>query len=508
MDRREFIRSTSSVLSLALLSGCRDAADLSPPAGSSAVDLSTSAIELARYDAMGQAALFKDGEVTALELVEAAIERIERYDGALNSVVHKAYDYARQAAKVAAPEGDFAGVPYLLKCLEAKEGMPQTGASNLRANNIAERSDPVTLAAETTGLIYLGNTNAPEAGTIVSTEPTLYGATNNPWDLTRSPAGSSGGSAAAVAAGLVPIATADDGGGSTRLPASNCGVVGLKASRAREVGHEGSFTTNTGCNSRTIRDTAAFLNATERKDNPELPPVGMVLGPNSRRLKVAFSSVGIREAAVTDSEIAQGIEEIAEALGAAGHQVTEARFEVDGDAFWDAFFTVWNKGLSQMVQAAKQTLGRTPDVQDLEPWTLYLAALGDSVTDEDVERAMAHLRRVSQEHRVFFETYDIQLTPVTQTPPLTTGSMDPRDPNFERTMEVLLDFTNFTPLFNATGLPAMSLPLKQTSGGLPWGAHFGADLGNEARLLELAYELEEMMPWAQRWPPHSVFAEV
>ena len=500
MDRRQFLTRASTAALFGLVVGCRREPLLTPELADKAPELSTLARELAQLDATGQSELFQRGEITALELVQAAIERIELLDGKLNSVVHRAFDVARDAARFATPQdGPFAGVPYLVKCLEARQGMPRS-ASRFFASEVAEHSDPVIAAAEAAGLIYLGNANAPEFGTIASTEPTLYGATSNPWDLERSPAGSSGGSAAAVAARLVPIATASDGGGSTRLPASNCGLVGLKASRGREVGHQDSLFVNTGCNSLSVRDTAVFLAATERQDNPELPPAGVVAGADDQRLRIAFTTSGLNSSVETDGEVAAGLEATAALLESLGHQVEEVRFETDGEEFWDTFFTLWNSSQFAVYQQARESLGREPDEREFEPWTIYLSLLGESYSASDVEQALAKLAELAQRHRSFFDDFDVQLTPTTAAPPLLTGAMDPRDPDFEETMKTLTDFLNFTPLQNATGLPAISLPLDQTLSGLPFGCQFCADYGNEATLLHLAYELEEAKPWANRRP--------
>jgi amidase len=507
MDRRQFLTTTSAAFYVALFGGCRGQSRLGPDNAEEATALSSTASELARLDAIGQANLFKSREVTALELVEAAIERIELFDPTFNSVVHRAFDSARQLAASASPtDGAFSGVPYLVKSLEARVGMPRTGASRYFANEIANESDPVIAAAEAAGLIYLGNSNAPEFGTIASTEPTLYGATRNPWDLERSPAGSSGGSAAAVAAGLVPIATASDGGGSIRLPASNCGLVGLKASRGREVGHQSSYFINTGCVSRSVRDTAAFLAATERRDNPTLPACGLLDRPSERRLRVAFSTSGVDASVATDPEIEAGIETTAKLLESLGHQVEEVRFATDGEEFWDSFFVLWNSSLFGVYSRAREDLGREPDERDFEPWTIHLARKGQAYDQDDLDSATDKLAVLAVRHRRFFDTFDVQLTPTASSPPLLTGAMDPRSLDFDQTLQTMLEFMNFTALQNATGLPAISLPLQQTRSQLPFGCQFCANFGDEATLLVLAYELEAVLPWSQRWPPYSVFS--
>jgi amidase len=504
VDRRSFLRlSGATALYTGLLSACGD-----PEADSSTVVAPAfDTDEIARLDALGQAELFKSGEVSAVELVESAIRRIEAFDGPLNAVVHKAHDYARQLAELATPEdGPFAGVPYLLKCLEAKAGMPNTNASRYFAEHVADESDAVTKAMEQAGLIYLGQSNAPEFGTIGSTEPTLYGATNNPWDATRSPAGSSGGSAAAVAAGLVPIATADDGGGSIRMPASACGLVGLKCSRGREVGHERSLFVNTGCVSRSVRDTAAVVDAIERKDNPDLPAVGRIERPSDVRLKVAFTTQGNDTSVQPDPEVAAGAEATARLLESLGHEVEEARFDVDGQEFWGHFWALWSAGLAGTVGRAREQLGREPDDREFEAWTRGVAAYGvANATDQAQADAMSYLGELRARHRAFLQRYDVQLTPVVSSPPLPTGLQDPRREDFEALMQLVQSYINYTVLHNASGLPSLSLPLHWTSDGLPVGSLFSADYGREATLLHLAYELEQAQPWAERWAPLSVF---
>ena len=508
LNRRDVLKLGASVMvSGGLLGGCRTGEASSEDTPRGTLTENPLGAELARYDALGQAELFRSGEISALELVEAAIERIERLDPVLNCVVHEAFDHARAEAQIRSPEdGPFAGVPYLLKCLEAREGMPYTMASRFLAANVAEESDPVTAAAEEAGLIYLGNSSSPEFGLIASTAPTLYGACNNPFDLERSPAGSSGGSAALVAAGVVPIATADDGGGSIRLPASTCGTVGLKYSRERELGHEESFLVNTACESRTMRDTATFLDAIENKAHPDLPPVGLIDGPSSKRLRIGWSAGGNDLSYAPDPEVAAAIEETAKLLESLGHEVEEARFEVDGDIMKNQFMVLWCAGAAQTVARARETLGREPDEREFEAWTLGLAREAETHPEDGQEKAMAYFEDLRQRYEAWFSSYDVQLTPVTRSPAQLAAVQDPRREDYDQLREEVWAWVNYTPLHNLVGAPSMSLPLSQSAAGLPIGSLLSGAWGSEATLLHLGFELEAARPWRERWPQYSVFA--
>ena len=403
-------------------------------------------------------------------------------------------------------DGPFAGVPYLLKCLEAREGMPHTRGSRYFSAQIAEASDPVTQAAEDAGLIYLGNSSSPEFGLIASTAPSLYGACNNPWDLERSPAGSSGGSGALVAAGVVPIATADDGGGSIRLPAASCGTVGLKCSRGREVGHEEQFLVNTGCESRSVRDTAAFVDATENKAHLSLPPVGRVESATDQRLRIAFTAIGNDAEVSPDAEVAASVEQTAKLLESLGHTVEERRFELDGARLRDEFMVIWSAGAAQTVAAAGEALGRDPDEREFEAWTLGLAREAATYGPEAIGGAMAYFEELRQSYEGFFGDVDVVLTPVTTSPAQLASVQDPRREDYAALRSEVWEWVNYTPLHNLVGAPSLSLPLHQSEAGLPIGSLFSGPWGTEARLLALAYELEQALPWAERRPVHSVSA--
>lgn len=500
MDRCKFIGLSAGVAASAMLGGCKQLASLGAKAD-----------VLGAHDATGLAQMVKAGDVKPVELVEAAIARIEAANGALNAVTHKAYDRAREAALAFSPDqqGAFSGVPYLLKCLEGEKGEPQTFAARFFKDNIAQDSEPVTGRIDEAGAIYLGQTNAPEFGSSVSTEPALYGATHNPWNLDYSPGASSGGSGAAVSAGLTPFATADDGGGSTRIPASACGIVGMKYTRAREVGHEESFTTNTGIHSRSIRDIAAGLNVIERKDNPELPAVGMVDPENPGKLKIAMTTVGIKDYIKTDPEVADSTRAAGKLLEDLGHEVKEVRFETDGDEFWANFWAVWSSGFDDAFTAVREKFGREPDERDFERWTLTIGGLyGNRFTAEDVEKGLAYFAAMRARHRAFLQEYDIALSPTLPQQPTKLGVYDTsseRAGDFDVFSAMLADYINFTPLNNVTGTPSISLPLAWSSTGLPMGTLLSADVGEEAKLLRLSYQIEEARPWADKFPPHGAW---
>lgn len=466
--------------------------------------------ELARYDALGQAELFKTGQVSAEELIQAAIDRIIALNPALNAVVDYPNEYistdwmqlgfelALEEARGARPnDGLLAGVPFLCKAVHSKQGFPTTFGSVFRANTLpVDFNSRVTGVLENDGAIFVGHSNLPEYGLISSTSPTLYGPCNNPWDLARSPGGSSGGSAAAVAAGMVPIATASDGGGSIRLPASSCGVVGLKYSRFRTGDSADTFLITHGCNSRSVQDTAALLDLYERKDGFPLSPVGMITGPSSERLRIAFTAIGNDASITPDHHTAKSVAKIARELEKMGHYVEEARFDVDGEELLQHFMVLWTWELGFVLDY--------PDVH--EPWTIGLATEALNYTGLDWVEAVVWFEELRLRYNAWLtDEFDVQLTPVTTEPPQEEWVQSPRREPYEVLRKVVFDWVNYTLLHNAVGAPSLSLPLSMSPHGLPIGSLFSAASGGEARLLHLAYELEEALPWQERWPEYNPF---
>jgi amidase len=391
--------------------------------------------------------------------------------------------------------------------------------SRLYARHIAKNGNPVRMnsplidAMERSGMIVAGVTSSPELGLIETTEPVLYGATRNPWNTDYTAGGSSGGSAAAVAAGIVPLAHGNDGGGSIRIPACQCGVFGLKPTRERELGNsrvrsmgvESLNISSDLCLSRSVRDTAAFMNAVEKKNDTNLPPVGFISGPSKKRLKVALLMETF-QGKKPHPEVEKAIRATAQLLEKLGHRVEEAKPEVNGPEFIDAFLGFWASSTLQYESAIEQWLGKETRREDaLEPWTLGLIDLAKSRGGFQPcsQRAIKAFTEVSAAVEKLFKTYDALLSPVMRVPPYKIGWHAPTL-DFKTLLDRVVDEVGYTPLHNAVGTPAMSVPLSWTRDGLPVGSQFAAWRGGEATLLGLAYELEEAQPWAKKRPP--VFA--
>ena len=459
---------------------------------------------LAKLDATAQAELVAREEVTPSELVDAAIERIEKVNPEVNAVVTTFYDKAREEAKAGPAKGPFTGVPNLVKDLDNLKGTKATSGCRLLAENISPETDPVIAGFESAGFVMLGKSNTPEFGLLGTTESMLLGPCNNPWNLAHSPGGSSGGAAAAVASGMVPLAHATDGGGSIRIPASCCGVFGLKPSRGRIELGERQLPGDIGfqhCVSRSVRDSATALAVSEKQGaDAVLPPVGRVEGPGKKRLKIAFGTADYT-GNEPDADVKAATESVAKLCEELGHEVVPAVSKVDGDAFKDAFLAAWASGPSQLLALVKQ-MGLDPEAV-LEPWTIGLANLFDSKPADTLEKALAQFAIVTAETADFMADYDVWLTPVLATAPPKTGEQAPSVP-FDTLYERVFNYVTYTPVHNVAGTPAMSVPLSWNEAGLPIGAQFAAPLGQERVLLELAYELEEARPWADKYPP--VFA--
>lgn len=490
LTRRRFLG--ASALATVSLTGCRPLAKR-PRAGA--------------LDATGQAELVARGDMSAAELVDAAIKRIGLLNPKLNFLAAEAFEQARTRAKQGGLSGPFAGVPYLLKDLVDYPGLPFRRGSRMFAKNIGAARPPIVEAQEASGLILVGKSTTPEFGLTTSTEPTLTGATNNPWNLKHSPGGSSGGAAVAVASGAVAIAHASDGGGSIRIPASCCGVFGLKASRARTLSaHDeepGLVLTVSHCHTRSVRDSARLLSLTERTgEGAAFPPAGFVAGPAKERLRIAVSTM--RLDGKECSAAARGAVEAAAGIcRSLGHTVMEKNLPVDTEAFVPAFLLLWAAGAYSVAEGFEKMTGKWPDENALEPWTLGLAAFFKSQPPDSLPKALAYLQGAGERVQAFFQEADVILTPVVDGPAPETGHLDPRLP-FETHLERVKAFVGFTPIHNVAGTPAMSVPLHWTAEGLPIGAQFAAGRGREATLLSLAYELESAAPWIERHPP--VFA--
>jgi amidase len=495
----------------------------------------------ANLDATALAALVRDRQVSPAELVDAAIERIERGNGEINAVVWRSFERARAEARAIGSSADapFAGVPFLLKDLLAHDaGEPSTSGCGLLRDYRAPADSELVRRYRKAGLVVLGRTNTPEFGIYGVTEPRAFGPTRNPWDLTRTPGGSSGGSAAAVAAGFVPMAHGGDGGGSIRIPASHCGLVGLKPTRARNPagplsGERWAGLVSEHVLTRSVRDSAAMLDATMGTDagapyevtaaaRPYVDEVAMGAAGQGRRLRIAFWTQPLfgSPAAATHPECQQAIEEAAKLASALGHRVTEACPPYDREDLVQAYFTIVAASVHRAVDQAGELAGRRPKAADFEGPTWMLKLIGGKLSAGEY---VAALERVHFAHRrlaSFFDAHDVFLTPTVATPPVPIGTFAPtRSQRFLMALlralpmrpllltalrelaSTALDATPNTMLFNLTGQPAISLPLHMTPEGLPIGTQWVARFGDEATLFQLAAELEAASPWGARRPP-------
>ncbi|HVS61912.1 MAG TPA: amidase family protein [Thermoanaerobaculia bacterium] len=512
-NRRDFLRLASRLTlsgpALAWLGAC------SPRPQAAAVAAGS---ELAGFDGVALAELVRKGEVTPLELLDDALRRIDAVNPQIAAVLPDLFDVEIARVRAAGPRGTgpLSGVPVLLKNLIPYKDARITSGSRLEARRIEQLGRPVDEqnhelvdAMQRTGMIIAGITNSPEFGLIDSTEPVLHGPTRNPWSLEHTTGGSSGGSAAAVAAGVVPLAHANDGGGSIRIPASHCGLFGLKPTRAREAGNvaagDGAILAISSnlCVSRSVRDSAAFLASVERSDNPELPPVGFVTGPSKERRRIAVVLHSL-EGTAPEPEVETGALAAARLCEELGHRVETVEPPFDGPAFIDAFIGFWAGGAAQIVDSVPELLGPEASPESyLEPWTLGLAELANSRgVEQCVLTALQVFSEVARAVDGLFESHDLLLSPTLRTPPFRIGDHDPTV-DFDTLLPRVIDVVGYTPIHNAVGTPAMSMPLHWTESGLPVGVQIAAARGGERTLFELAYELEEARPWRDRRPPVS-----
>jgi len=511
--RRDFLKK-SAVFTLATAGG-----SLLPEYAGAQVKPKLS--ELASYDALGLVELIRKRQISPLELVDDVVRRIERVNPKINAVLTKLFDVekARDRAKNGVVDGPFAGVPVMLKNLTQYKDARIDAGSRLYARYIEKKGNPVRMnsplidAMERSGMIVAGITSSPELGLLDTTEPVLYGATRNPWNADRTAGGSSGGSAAAVAAGIVPLAHGTDAGGSIRIPACHCGIFGLKPTRGRELGNTPAWSLGIEslniaselCLSRSVRDAAAFLNVVEKKDSENLAPVGFISGPSKKRLKVALILESYR-GKKPHPEVEKAVRASAQLLERLGHKVEESKMEINGPEFIDTFLGLF-ASFTMQYEARIELLvgGAIRREETLEPWTLGLIEMAKSRggIQPCSQRAIKVFTEAGAALEQLFKTYDVILSPVMRVPPQRIGWHSPTL-DFNTLLERLLDELGYTPLHNAVGTPAMSVPLHWTRDGLPVGSQFVAWRGGEAMLLGLAYELEEARPWAKKRPP--VFA--
>lgn len=472
--------------------------------------------DLARLDATAQAELVRRGEASPVELVDAAIERIEASNGEINAVIHPLYEKGRAAAAGDLPDGPFTGVPFLLKDLGAAfAGDPlHMGMQFLKDADFRSPVDShLALRFRDAGFVTIGKTNTPELGILPTTEPRAYGPSRNPWDTSRSTGGSSGGSAAAVAAGMVPVAHANDGGGSIRIPASECGLVGLKPTRQRIsegplIGDNMSGLTVELVVSRSVRDTAAILEAVHGPAPgdpyvapPPLRPYTEEVGADPGALRVGVMTEPLIEAEPNET-VAEAARDAGRLLESLGHAVEESRpggfEELD---IVDTFLTRWMAGQTATLDQLGMVVGREIGPSDVEPLTWALAEEGRSRTAGQYLQAVGQHHLIARMVAAWFESgFDLLLTPTLGEPPPVLGSFDDSGSDPIAGLMRGVQTATFTALFNVTGQPAISLPLHWSDDGLPIGVQLVAPLGREDLLLRVAAQLEQARPWADRVP--------
>jgi amidase len=467
------------------------------PVGANASDA------LGDLDGVAIAARIRSKDITALEAVDAAIARADKVEPAINAIVTKLYDRARADARKGAT-GPFAGVPTFIKDLNDIEGAPTKNGSRAFARNIAKQTEPYVARLLAAGLIPIGKSTTPEFGFTCTTEPLLTGPTRNPWNLKHSAGGSSGGSGALVAARVVPVAHANDGGGSIRIPAAVNGLFGFKPSRRRMVGDgDSSIPVDLAvenCVSISVRDSLAWFCAGDRGagDGPSYPALSPAQAPLKRKLRIGYAPNALTGRA-PDPDVLKAVQSAAALCQSLGHEVKEYKSKVDGAAFADAFSLYWASAGAELAQQVQKMAPGTPLDQLLEPLTLGLAKLYQSKPPGSIEKAIAALKKAEADYAAGFGEVDVILTPTLAMAPLPIGEIAPDRP-FDAMWTKVFEYVGYTPLENAAGAPAMSVPLAWNGAGLPIGVHFTAAKGQDALLYQLAFQLEEARPWAKRKP--------
>ncbi len=469
--------------------------------------------EYEQYDAVGLAQLVRSGEVAPEQLLDEAISRVEQRHSALNAVVNKLYDSARDAIRAGLPDGPFRGVPFLLKDLHAlSSGAVTSNGSGFFKGNVADHDTELVARYKRGGLVVFGKTNTPEFGLTITTEPVLFGPTRNPWNRGHTAGGSSGGAAAAVAVGLVPAAHASDGGGSIRIPASCCGVFGLKPTRGRnppgpDRGEGWSGMSTEHVVTRSVRDSAAVLDLTCGPDQgapyfaaPPGRPYASEVGADPGRLRIAFATHTPAGEKVAP-ECEQAVTDTLRLLETLGHRIEQARLDFVPEELGLSFRIVIAGNTRVAIENYAEKISRKPSADEFEKITWLMYELGAQATAAEYARAVQTIHRTGRMAAQFFERCDLLLTPTLPRPPERLGVFDMNTENTEGYSRAVALFTAFTAPFNAGGNPAMSVPMHWTSDGLPIGVQFAGRYGDEAMLLRLAAQLEGARPWFQRRPP-------
>jgi len=472
--------------------------------------------DTAWLDATAQAELVRSKEVSPAELVAEAITRMEKLNPRLNAVIHELYDRARAEAAGELPDGPFRGVPFLLKDLGAElAGTPFNEGTDFSADYISPVTQELTQRYIDAGFVICGKTNTPELGILPTAEPRRFGASRNPWNTEHSTGGSSGGSAAAVASGMVPAAHGNDGGGSIRIPASCCGLVGLKPTRGRnslapQYGDMMGGLVAEHVVSRSVRDSAAILDVTAGPvpgDPYWAPPRRGPSFAAAASTAPASLRIGLLTASPTGSDVHADCVAAAESAAALceslGHKVEVADLAVEGDAFVGHFINQWACSNAWAIGDWETRVGRPVEEADVEPLSWALIQLGRSVNGAQYLAAVQELQKISRQIARYFEEIDVLLTPTLAEPPAPLGTFDSPPGEPLAGLFRAAAYVPFTPPFNVTGQPGISLPLHWNGENLPIGVQFVGRFGDEETLLSLAGQLEQASPWAARRPPVS-----
>jgi len=461
-------------------------------------------------DATELAVLVRSGAASPAELVDDAIARIQRLDPTINAVIYERFDAARAEAAGPLPDGPFRGVPFLVKDLGCEiAGEPHAMGNRALADAGARSTHDSSLyeAIRGAGFVTLGRTNTPELGGTVTTEPVAFGPSRNPWNPDHSTGGSSGGSAAAVAAGMVPMAHAGDGGGSIRVPASECGLVGLKPSRGRithgpSLGESWAGFTTDGVVSRSVRDTAAMLDAISGRRTgdpytavPPTRPFADEVGADPGRLRIGLAPD--HPGVTTDPECVVAVERAGALLAELGHEVEVAQPGAFSDEELSRHFvTIVAVATAIDFDTIGETIGRPVEEDDVEPDNWVMGSIGRAVTAADYVRSINWIHAWSRRLQAWWDGFDVLVSPVIAVPPPPIGWLSDPELGTERLTSIL----QFTAQFNASGQPAVSLPLHWSSDVLPIGVQFAGPIDDEALLIRLASQLESAAPWADRIP--------
>ncbi|MGH6716867.1 MAG: amidase [Bradyrhizobium sp.] len=467
--------------------------------------------EYVNYDAVGLAELVRKKEVSAGELLAEALARTAKVDPDINAVVVKHYDHAERQIGKGLPQGPFAGVPFLLKDLDVLEGTRTTFGASLYRNEVADHNSTLAARFLKTGVTIFGKSASPEFGLLPTTESRLHGPTRNPWNPAHSSGGSSGGAAAAVAARILPVAHASDGGGSIRIPASACGVFGLKPTRARNPSgpDRGQGWGGFSCGhvvSISVRDSVAMLDAVcgpeltspYQAPRPERPFADEVKREPGR-LRIAFTDKSPYGEAI-DPEIAAAVRDVAALLGRLGHDVEERTPVLPADPA-AVMATIVGANTALSVRMAEQRFGRAMTDKDFEILTLAMARNAQQTNAADYVAAELAAFQISRTLAEFLATCDVFLSPTLCTPPLRLGELNSMSQDLSQIAPTLRRYMPGTSMFNMSGQPAMSVPLAWNRAGLPLGMMFAGRFGDEATLLRLAAQLEQERPWRAKLPP-------